>query len=243
MLTRVAGGDCKLRPAEADRAAARALCLSTALARTGPLGRQRVMALRPPPSDVPEDELVRVQREMENRDQSDWGEPPPDIPDSVLRELQQDSLHGNWLWDEFVRMVGRDVPVRHQAEFLTYAVQLHEFIGILCDTLAEAQDDIEWLAEQLDARDKQPTAPIQVSVERRAVTCGDESFDIPSEQAVRWLKVLADRPGVWVSGADLQKYDPELVNVRTDQLKRQIPIQVRRFIDSKQGTGSRLRAE
>ena len=86
-----------------------------------------------------------------------------------------------------------------------------------------------------------------ISLEVNAATCiaslGKDQFDIGSQQAARWLKVLADRPGEWFSGRELELHDTELLDVRTDKLKKELPKKIARLIESKPGCGSRLRLD
>src|SRR5262249_43607132 len=79
---------------------------------------------------------------------------------------------------------------------------------------------------------------LTVSIECRTVTLDDQTFDVPSAQAVRWLKVLSDHPGEWIAAPELKKYDPNLEGARTDRLKTQLPDPVQALIDSETGKGS-----
>ncbi len=81
---------------------------------------------------------------------------------------------------------------------------------------------------------------ITVDLQKRTVTFDGKTHDVTSEQALRWLKVLADRPGEWVSSKGLERYDPELLQVRTDHLRKYLPEEICFLIDSKTGAGSRL---
>jgi hypothetical protein len=92
--------------------------------------------------------------------------------------------------------------------------------------------------------DEPPSAPpkrLIVSIECLTVTLDDQTYEVDSLQAVRWMKVLSEHPGVWLTPTDVAGYDPELDGARLDRLKKFIPISVRDLIDSKTGRGSRLR--
>jgi hypothetical protein len=86
-----------------------------------------------------------------------------------------------------------------------------------------------------------PPARLAVNLECRTLTLDGETYDVDSVQALRWVRVLAERPGEWVSGADLSKYDPELDGARPDKLKKPLPGALLSLINSETGKGSRLR--
>ena len=75
-------------------------------------------------------------------------------------------------------------------------------------------------------------------VRRRMLRC--KAFQLASEGVARWLKVLTDRPGSWVSGSELEGIDTELIGARTDRLYRQLPGAIQKLIETKRGRGSRL---
>ncbi|MHB8902145.1 MAG: hypothetical protein ACYC6Y_25590 [Thermoguttaceae bacterium] len=90
-----------------------------------------------------------------------------------------------------------------------------------------------------------PTVPPVVSSQRltvdlakRTVTLDGIPYDVRSELALRWVKVLADHEGEWISGPDLAQYDRLLDGVRTDRLK--LPPEIQAVIESQTGAGSRL---
>lgn len=82
---------------------------------------------------------------------------------------------------------------------------------------------------------------LRVDIACQKVTLDGKSFDVSSPQALRWLKVLADRPSEWISSDNLKEYEPELLGVRTDRLKKHFPPEILSLIDSETGKGSRLR--
>jgi hypothetical protein len=82
---------------------------------------------------------------------------------------------------------------------------------------------------------------IIVELQKKTVTLDGKTHDVTSERALRWLKILADRPGEWVSSKGLERYDSELLQVRTDHLRKYLPAEICSLIDSQTGAGSRLR--
>jgi hypothetical protein len=87
-----------------------------------------------------------------------------------------------------------------------------------------------------------PPAPRLVVDLSRSTLCLDgKAYDVASARALRWVRVLADNAGLWISGRDLTTYDPELQNVRTDHLKKNLPSAVAKLIKSENGRGSRIR--
>src|SRR5262249_23009329 len=85
-----------------------------------------------------------------------------------------------------------------------------------------------------------PPVRLMVDLKHKTITLGNNVHDVKSEQALRWVKVLAQDPGQWVSGPKLYTYDPEWVGARTDRLKKELPEQVKDLIESRRGGGSRL---
>jgi hypothetical protein len=82
---------------------------------------------------------------------------------------------------------------------------------------------------------------LKVDLACKTLTLDGTANDVPSVQALRWVKVLADHPGEWVSGPDLPTHDQDLDGVRTDRLKKHLPTEVLSLLDSEPGKGSRLR--
>ena len=86
---------------------------------------------------------------------------------------------------------------------------------------------------------------VTVAIERLNVTIHydggtQDTIDVRNEQAARWLKVLAERPGKWISGPELVSYDAELDGQRTDRLKNNLPEKLLSLIETSTRTGSRL---
>ena len=73
------------------------------------------------------------------------------------------------------------------------------------------------------------------------ITLNGESYDVSSENALRWVKVLVDHAGDWIPSSVLKTYDPDLDGCRPDHLKKHLPKAILDLIHSKPGAGSRLR--
>jgi hypothetical protein len=82
---------------------------------------------------------------------------------------------------------------------------------------------------------------IDVDLDRRTATLDGKPYEVTSTQALRWVKVLAEHAGKWISGTELAEYDEELDGVRTDKLRPHLPAKISALIDSKPGGGSRIR--
>lgn len=82
---------------------------------------------------------------------------------------------------------------------------------------------------------------LSVNLKRRTITLDDTTYDVSSEQALRWVKVLSDHNGEWISGRELVHYDSRLTGVKTDRLKCYLPDPIKALIESEPAKGSRLR--
>lgn len=82
---------------------------------------------------------------------------------------------------------------------------------------------------------------LTVNLACKTITLDGEKHEVSSDQALRWVKVLADHPGEWISSTDLSRYDGELINCRTDHLRKHLTAALQSLIDSDRGKGSRLR--
>jgi hypothetical protein len=81
---------------------------------------------------------------------------------------------------------------------------------------------------------------LSVDLRCKTVALDGVRYDVTSEQALRWLKVLAEHSGEWIAGPDLQTYDALLVGARTDKLRPYLPKAVAKLIESSTGKGSRF---
>jgi hypothetical protein len=86
-----------------------------------------------------------------------------------------------------------------------------------------------------------PPARLTVYLPGLTVTLDGWTYEVESEQALRWVKVLADHAGEWISGPKLKEYDQELDGARTNRLKRFLPPEILSLISTDQSKGSRLR--
>jgi hypothetical protein len=86
-----------------------------------------------------------------------------------------------------------------------------------------------------------PPSRLTVDLDRRKVVLDGTEHDVKSESALRWIKVLVERPGHWCSSAELEAHDKDLIGTRTDRLKQFLPEQVVNLIQSETGKGSRIR--
>jgi hypothetical protein len=89
-----------------------------------------------------------------------------------------------------------------------------------------------------------PSDPHRVNVDlaRMTITLDGKEYDVSSENALRWVNVLADHPLEWISSSELERHDPQLGNPRTDRYKKHLPKRILSLIDSETGKGSRIRA-
>jgi hypothetical protein len=82
---------------------------------------------------------------------------------------------------------------------------------------------------------------LTINVAQCTATLDGQSYDVKSPQTLRWLKVLADRPGEWIASADLHHFDPELDGMRPHRRKKYLPTPILEMIESETGKGSRLK--
>jgi hypothetical protein len=128
-----------------------------------------------------------------------------------------------------------------EAEF-EYDVEIDSYHVVPDDSL------FTWWEEQesgdtnaATANSSKPIPPrLTVDLACKTVTLDGTKYDVSSENAIRWVKVLAEHPGEWISSSELTKYDSDLI-VRTDRLKRFLPTQVLALIEQRTGAGSRIR--
>lgn len=74
----------------------------------------------------------------------------------------------------------------------------------------------------------------------KTLTLGGTTYSVASERALRWVQILTERPGVWVSSRELPGLDRELQDTRTDKYKKLLPAPVLAIIESQTGGGSRI---
>ena len=116
--------------------------------------------------------------------------------------------------------------------------RFREFLDSVTQRLNKAPQ-----ATTADLPERQPLSlPPRLTVDLAALsaTLDGRRHDVRSEQALRWLKVLADNAGNWISAADCEKHDAELITPRVDRLRKQLPDELADLIDTSPGRGCRL---
>ncbi len=84
--------------------------------------------------------------------------------------------------------------------------------------------------------------PLTVNIEQQSVRINRTGkwYPLPSVEVARWLNVLAQRPGEWLSSADFAAFDPTLVGRRVERMRRKLPLNIVGLIECKRGQGARL---
>lgn len=83
---------------------------------------------------------------------------------------------------------------------------------------------------------------LNVDLDGKTVTLGDTTFDVDSDAALRWVKILNEHSGDWISSKDLIKFDKVLIGeVRPDRLKRLLPAGILELIESSTKICSRIK--
>ena len=119
-----------------------------------------------------------------------------------------------------------------EAEWEFYKAQRY-LIEQSKETAAVARD-AEVLPPQL------PPPRLTVDLAKKTITLDGNPYDVDSENALRWVKVLAEHAGDWISSTGLKKHDSELDGCRPDRLKKHLPDAVLDLIESDTGKGSRM---
>ena len=86
-----------------------------------------------------------------------------------------------------------------------------------------------------------PVTRLTVDVGSLTAHLDEQPYSLPTELSALFLEQLLQRPGSWVSSREMGKSCPELDGTRLDRLMRQLPGPIRSLIESKPGTGYRLR--
>jgi hypothetical protein len=148
-----------------------------------------------------------------------------------------DSVH------KLLMMLWPEMAARLQDSAWDMPEHLLEHLGL--DPLAELHVGLQRERERLRLLRPSPPPPapprLTVDLARKTITLDGIAHDVDSENVLRWVKVLADHPGEWISGPDLKKYDPALLAPRTDRWHKKLPAPVRPLIESDTGKGSRLK--
>jgi hypothetical protein len=109
----------------------------------------------------------------------------------------------------------------------------------------------QWASENLGKGDsierKRPPLRIIVDIDRKTITLDGKAVPLNSkaskadtEKALRWVKALAERPGEWLTSANLGQIDDQLLSARPDKFKHVLPDEINALIESRTGAGSRL---
>lgn len=100
----------------------------------------------------------------------------------------------------------------------------------------------ERISSRLEAASP-PQSPISVDLPSLSVVIIKtmRRVEFRTEAAVRWLKVLSDHAGSWISGPDLGDYDAELIGARTDRLRKSLPTSICKLIETSRRFGARLK--
>ena len=86
-------------------------------------------------------------------------------------------------------------------------------------------------------------SPVTVDIGSLTATFikSNKTIEIRSRQSAKYLKVLADNPGKWITGSELDQYDPDLDGARTDRLRKGLPPKLQSLIETSTRKGSRLK--
>lgn len=84
-----------------------------------------------------------------------------------------------------------------------------------------------------------PSSPLRVDVENLTAILDGSLYQLPSRNCALFLAALSAKPGAWISSPEIKEVYPELEGIRLDRLK--IPPKIDERIDSKHGTGYRLK--
>ena len=90
-------------------------------------------------------------------------------------------------------------------------------------------------------RGRKKVRKVRVNLKSWTVSIDDAFYTLDSEQAVRWIKVLAANRGVLISSGGLAKYDPELIDPRTDRIRKKLPEPVTALLETVPKKGTRMR--
>jgi hypothetical protein len=134
--------------------------------------------------------------------------------------------------------------IKH-AGFLQFCIEEKLVELVPCEMQAEMQPgamelEITELGKQaLEAWHKPAQDRLVFDLEKKTITFDGKVYDAP-EMPIRWVRVLADRPGEWIASNALRKFDPDLIAPRTSRWLKQLPKPIAKLIQSQPGAGSRL---
>jgi hypothetical protein len=164
----------------------------------------------------------------------------------TLERIDPPLVKRNPRWSEAEWVAGGDPSQAEELE-KQEAEYLDKHETELREKILEEYVDEKFRTRYLELRDRRKTAeplalsPI-VNLERMTIALGDKTYDLTSMNALRWVKVLADHPGEWITAPKLILHDKELDGCRPDRhCKPYLPLAVLALIDSDRRKGSRLR--
>lgn len=146
-----------------------------------------------------------------------------------------------------LRQVWAEVD-RDGLSFPQSANRIHGWLRMLTSIFSSVADNggIRRMGEPADDRtasDIRETCDshtVAVDLPRKLVILDGIEHDVASEQSLRWLAVLASRPGEWISVSQLEGHDRDLIKVRTDRLRNYLPDCVNNLIETHKSRGSRI---
>jgi hypothetical protein len=83
---------------------------------------------------------------------------------------------------------------------------------------------------------------LRVDVERMTAYLNGEPLQLKSRLHALFVNELLQRAGAWISAREIYASCPELDGTRLDRLRRELPQELNSLIESKPGTGYRLKA-
>ena len=113
----------------------------------------------------------------------------------------------NLIWQNYSYLrEGTEFPFPHIEDSIIESMgKAIDFLRDLISDLAKPEAPVsEAVPEKVP---KKTTQRLIVSIEKISATLDGKEYDLKSEQQARWLKVLSDNPGVWISGTQLNDYD------------------------------------
>jgi hypothetical protein len=108
-------------------------------------------------------------------------------------------------------------------------------------TYVGTDENIRKLEEFIFETRDEITPRLTVDLVRQSITLDAKTYQVTSDNALRWVRVLADHPGEWFSSEQLKPIDTELMNPRPDKWRKHLPEEVLKLIESMTGKGSRIK--
>jgi hypothetical protein len=174
---------------------------------------------------------------------------PPEVVADIVRVLERIEAHPNGKWADMGELLAvykrwRDIirgtpPLLDNSGTMKTVPGLSSF-GRIFLLEYRRKSGAEGVAPSASQTPTPQTPPrLIVNLANKTITLDGQIYDVRSENALRWVKVLADHAGEWISSTKLREYDEELDGVRTDKLT--LPDAIAKLIESQRGAGSRVR--